>query len=279
MERPVWYMQTDKKWKNVDYSTKGENTTIGASGCGPTCMAMVIATWVDSNVTPVTTCAWSLEHGYKAKNQGTYYTYFKPQGEVYNIKAYQLTPSNIYGKTDSDYHEKAKAEVERGNFVIACMGKGRWTSSGHFVLWYGNEKNSVLLNDPASTAKNRNKASFDYFKSQVKYYFVCEKPENVIKEADEAMTMEEKKAFEALSEKVKSLESQLTTSKLFARLETIEKQTSIYNYIDINMPDWAKPTIIKLVNNGLLTGTDEGLGLTMDLMRLLVILDRAEMFE
>lgn len=263
MERPVWYMQTDKKWKNIDYSTTGENTTIGASGCGPTCMAMVIATWVAPDVTPVTTCAWSLEHGYKAKNQGTFYTYFKPQGEAYGIKTYQLTPTNIYGKSNSDYHEKAKAEVEKGNFVIACMGKGRWTSAGHFILWYANDNKNVLINDPASTAQNRNKASFDYFKSQVKYYFVCEKPQEIKKEDDEAMTVDEKNAFD----------------KLTKRVETLEKQAMIYNYVDINMPDWAKPTIIKLVNNGYLTGTEQGLGLTMDLMRLLVILDRAEMFE
>ena len=267
MERPVWYMQTDSKWKKVDYSAKGESTTIGASGCGPTCMAMVIATWIDPSVTPVTTCKWSLENGYKAKNQGTYYSYFKPQGKVYGINTYQLTPSNIYGKTDSEYHNKAKAEVDKGNFVIACMGKGRWTSSGHFVLWYANDGKNVLLNDPYSKASNRNKANFDYFKSQVKYYFVCEKPESVLEnekqEVDVEMTLEEKRAFENLVERVIKLEN----------------SNMIYNYIDSNMPTWAKPTIIKLVNKGLLAGTEEGLGLTMDLMRLLVILDRANMFE
>ena len=29
----------------------------------------------------------------------------------------------------------------------------------------------------------------------------------------------------------------------------------IYNYIDENMPDWAKPTIQKLVDKGILKGT------------------------
>ncbi len=53
----------------------------------------------------------------------------------------------------------------------------------------------------------------------------------------------------------------------------------IYNYIDDNMPDWAKPTIQKLVNKGLLKGNEGGLNLTEDLMRILVINDRAGIYD
>ena len=53
----------------------------------------------------------------------------------------------------------------------------------------------------------------------------------------------------------------------------------IYDYIDDNMPDWAKPTIQKLVNKGYLKGDEEGkLGLTTDLLRVLVINDRAGIY-
>lgn len=55
--------------------------------------------------------------------------------------------------------------------------------------------------------------------------------------------------------------------------------TAVYNYIDDNMPDWAKPTIQKLVNKGYLKGDEEGkLGLTTDLLRVLVINDRAGIY-
>lgn len=55
----------------------------------------------------------------------------------------------------------------------------------------------------------------------------------------------------------------------------------IYNYIDDNMPDWAKPTIQKLVDKGILKGTnDDGdLGLTEEIMRILVINDRAGVYD
>ena len=63
MDKPILYMQTDPKWKNLDYSTKEEKTTIGESGCGPTCMAMVISTFTGKTVTPIDTCKWSKELG------------------------------------------------------------------------------------------------------------------------------------------------------------------------------------------------------------------------
>ena len=53
----------------------------------------------------------------------------------------------------------------------------------------------------------------------------------------------------------------------------------IYNYIDGNMPEWARPTIQKLVGNGILVGNEHGeLGLTDDMLRLLVMLDRQGVF-
>lgn len=50
----------------------------------------------------------------------------------------------------------------------------------------------------------------------------------------------------------------------------------IYNYIDDNMPSDARPTIQKLVDRGALRGNERGeLGLTEDMLRVLVINDRA----
>ena len=58
-----------------------------------------------------------------------------------------------------------------------------------------------------------------------------------------------------------------------------EGEKMIYNYIDDNMPGFAKPTIEKLYNKGLLQGDSNGLGLTYDMLRILVILDRTGVFD
>lgn len=61
--------------------------------------------------------------------------------------------------------------------------------------------------------------------------------------------------------------------ELNARIDKLENPM-IYNYIDDNMPDWARPTIQKLVDKGILKGDGEGLNLTEEMLRILVILDR-----
>lgn len=202
MYKPISYKQTDPIWANISYSAKGESTTIGKSGCGPTSMAMVLATWADKNVTPKSECAWALAHGYKAPHQGTYYGYFKPAAARYGLTAYMLNGSNIYGNSTSKYHAMAKQAIDNGHLVIACMGKGLWTSSGHFVLVYNIQGNVIYINDPASSKAAREQGNYSLFKQQVKYYFVIEKPKTqntkptettkpvVPKEEDEDMTQE-----------------------------------------------------------------------------------------
>lgn len=255
-KKPVSYLQTDARWKSVDYSAKGEKTTIGASGCGPTAMAMVLATWADKSVTPKTECAWALAHGYKAPRQGTYYGYFVPAAARYGLKARQLSWTNIYGNSKSPLHEEARKAVEAGHLVIACMGKGLWTSSGHYVLVWNVQGNTIYINDPASTRSVRTQGDYNLFKTQVKYYWVVEKPVSNLdtdKEEDD-MTKEDV-------------------------IKIMEEQKTVYNTIE-EVPDWAKDTIYKLIDLDLLQGEGEGkLGLTYDLTRVLVINDRAGLYD
>jgi len=194
MDKPVSYLQTDPRWANNDYSTNGEITDIAESGCGPSCMAMIIATLKDSSVTPAVTAAWSLKHGYKAHNQGTYYSYFKPQGEVYGIEAYQLNTNNLRNSRSAGaiYHNQALAAIKGGDCVICCMGKGNWTSSGHFILLYGVDGDVAYVNDPNSIKLNRIQGSLTLLQKEVMYYFIVKVPRTITddhtKEATELAT-------------------------------------------------------------------------------------------
>ena len=182
--RPVSYMQTDPRWKSHNYSAKGEQKTIGSAGCGVAVSAMVIATLKDPSVTPVTTAQWSMSHGYKALNQGTYYSYFVPQFSTYGIPCERLNQSNLYGKTSSPAHEKALQTLQNGGWVIACMGKGHWTSAGHFILLYHCKDGYVYINDPASTKENRIRNTWDLFAKQVKYMWAVRIPDGTVLPAD-----------------------------------------------------------------------------------------------
>lgn len=175
--RYVEYAQCDGRWRDVDYSTEGEKTNICESGCGPTCAAMILATWIDAKITPLQTATWSKRAGFKAYKQGTYYAYFKKQFEEYGIRAYQLNSRNLRKYPDESMHMRALEELGKGNPVIACMGPKNWTLHGHYILLWDVQNGIAYVNDPASTERHRTRGSWELLKKEVKYYFVVERPE------------------------------------------------------------------------------------------------------
>lgn len=235
-KQPILYMQTDPRWANKDYSAPGESTTIGKSGCGPTCAAMLVETLTGKTFTPADACAWALKKGYKAPNQGTYYSYFPPQFKAFGIDCQQLNSANIYGNANgaATVHKKAFDLLKEGYYLIACMGKGTWTSSGHFVVvWW--EDGKVRINDPASKSDARINGNLATFKAQVKYYWAID-ARDYNKEDDDDMTY-----YKTLTD----------------------------------VPTDYRPTIKKLVDSGALKGYGGGvLNVSEDFCRTMTVLDR-----
>lgn len=68
--------------------------------------------------------------------------------------------------------------------------------------------------------------------------------------------------------------------QLEQRVKELEKKINepVYNYIDNNLPEYAAEVVKKLCSRGILKGNEDGLGLTEDMLRILVILDRAGCF-
>ena len=72
----------------------------------------------------------------------------------------------------------------------------------------------------------------------------------------------------------------LDFKKRLSENERKEGKEIVYNYIDENMPDWAKPTIQKMVEKGYLKGNEKGeLNLNMILLRVFVSNDRAGLYD
>lgn len=266
-KQPVSYLQTDLKWRYKPYAVKGESSTIGGSGCGPTAMAMVLATWADPKVTPETECAWALAHGYKSKGGGTFHSYFAAAAARYGLVSRQLNSASIYGQGGSAYHDIAKAAVDRGDLVIACMGKGLWTSGGHFVLVWNITGNVVCINDPASTRPERTRGNYAVFKQQVKYYHVIRQPAKT-PEKEEDMS-------EAEVKKIVNQVIQETIPQIILQVMDHLPKPVVYNTLD-EVPDWGRKAVERRISNGTLQGTGSGLGLSQDLLRVWVIQDREE---
>lgn len=61
-------------------------------------------------------------------------------------------------------------------------------------------------------------------------------------------------------------------------MEEIKKELTRYNTIE-ELPEWAKPTIQKIVKKGLLSGDGKSLDLSADMIRVFVVLDRNGTFD
>ena len=92
--------------------------------------------------------------------------------------------------------------------------------------------------------------------------------------------VEHPEEWEALKERIVEGEDEMTEEleRRLAAIEAVTVNRMIYNYVDENMPEWARGTVQKLMDRGYLKGTDEGLGLDDSMLRVLVMLDRAGAF-
>lgn len=86
---------------------------------------------------------------------------------------------------------------------------------------------------------------------------------NIIIERMEGLSLTQ---YEELKESIEKIENDII------------KDQFIYNYVDENMPSWARPTINKLIRKGYLKGDGKELNLTYDMMRILVINDRTGIY-
>lgn len=71
VKKVVYFNQTEEPWGSMPYGT----STIGAAGCGPTSMSIVISTLTGQTVNPQTTCAFSIQNGEYVSGVGTAHSF------------------------------------------------------------------------------------------------------------------------------------------------------------------------------------------------------------
>lgn len=163
--QPKNFKQYDSKWGSVVYTknnTYNKKQTIKSSGCGPTSMADIVATWWDSSATPKTLAELSVKNGYRTENSGTAWGFFEFCAKKYGASKYIKTSA----------YATAEAAIKNGAYVVCSMKPGLWTNGGHFICWWWVDDTYVYVNDPASAAAARAKAKKNLMKEQCKQYFI-----------------------------------------------------------------------------------------------------------
>lgn len=145
----VYYNQVDSRWKDNLY---GKTSTIGLSGCGPTTLAMVVSSLTGKKISPLGMCNWAYANGYCCEGSGSYHSLI-PEG----AKHFGL---NVKGYRTNEYGNVAKA-LSEGKLIIVIMGKGHFTSGGHFIVLRGiTSAGKVLVSDPVSRKRSNQEWDF-----------------------------------------------------------------------------------------------------------------------
>lgn len=148
------FLQWDARWGYAPYG----DDIIGLSGCGPTCLSMVIFSLTrNEQATPDALCTFAMEGSHYAEGTGTAWTLMTEAAAHYGI-AVQEQPFQ---------EDTIKALLDEGQLIICSVGAGDFTDKGHFIVIRGYNKTGFLINDPFSRSLSRKKWSFKRLQPQI----------------------------------------------------------------------------------------------------------------
>lgn len=140
-----------------NYTNPYSEGTIATSGCGPTSAAMALTYLTGKEITPVETAAFG--NGTYTCSAGTYWSYFAAVSEKYGVKCTQKGVSS----------ENIKNGFKDGKPIIISMGRGHFTSAGHFIVLRGIDSNGkVIVADPNSEERSNKTWDMDIIVSEGK---------------------------------------------------------------------------------------------------------------
>ncbi len=156
------FLQWDPRW---GYASYGKNSCIAVSGCGPTCLSMVLYYLTgNEELTPDVIGDYSMENGYYLPGTGTLWALFENTAPLYGVYVSQPDPSEW----------EMKAALDGGAVLVCSMGPGDFTAGGHFIVLYGYDEDGFLINDPNCVARSRVSWSYEQLRRQMKHLWVFE---------------------------------------------------------------------------------------------------------
>ena len=132
------FQQWDKRW---GYGLYGSGH-LAANGCGPTCLSMIYCSRTnDLEWNPLRMAEWSNQNGYYVDGVGTEWKLMDEGAQKLGLSVQKVTPSE----------DEIVSALYQGKAIICIMGRGNFTSSGHYIVLSGiTDKGRVIVNDPNS---------------------------------------------------------------------------------------------------------------------------------
>ena len=135
----TYYSQVDSRWKTHPYPANAAgyaNKTIGSSGCGPTCAAMVVTSSGKEIIYPSTMGDIFRENGYRVAG-GTSWDAFQYVADRWGLES-KIVRSSY----------DALQAVKDGYMVIINVGAGLWTTGGHYIVAAEADGDRIGIYDP-----------------------------------------------------------------------------------------------------------------------------------
>lgn len=152
--RPL-FLQWDARWGYAPYG----GSMIGISGCGPTCLAMVVHILdQESELTPAQTASRAEADGYYVEGTGTSWELMTAGAAEYGIAGTELPLDET----------RMKQSLDDGHPIICAMGPGDFTTAGHFIVIYGYDKKGFQVNDPNSSIRSSKAWTYEDLRGQIK---------------------------------------------------------------------------------------------------------------
>ena len=158
------FMQWDEHW---GYTVYGSNV-MGLTGCGPTCLSMVLVHLLqDAAYTPRYVADFAEDNDYYVNGSGSKWTLISEGGEKLGLDVEELPLDK----------NRMKKNLELGNPIICIMGPGDFTTGGHYIVLRGMEDGKFMVNDPNSKTNSERLWSYEEISGQIKNLWVCRIPE------------------------------------------------------------------------------------------------------
>lgn len=157
------FLQWDPMWGYDKYGS----SVIGITGCGPTCLAMAgYYLTGDINMTPDQVAKFAEKNGYYASGYGSSWTLISEGAGKLGLKATELPLVK----------KKIEDALNEGAPVILAMGKGDFTSSGHYIVLTGVEEEGFRVNDPNSRINSERLWTYEELEDQIRNIWAIRKP-------------------------------------------------------------------------------------------------------
>lgn len=152
-------MQWDQRWGYQQYA----GNLFGLSGCGPTCLSMVAVYLTgDTSMTPGWMGRFATEHGYGVEGSGSAWALFSEGGKELGFDVTEIPLDE----------NRIAANLDVNNPIVAVMGPGDFTSTGHFIVLTGYEDGRLKVNDPNSKENSEKLWEFERIKGQIRNLWV-----------------------------------------------------------------------------------------------------------